>query len=187
MAAAAQVVIPVADGFEDMEVVICCDILRRAGLTVILTALRPGQVTGGRGLCLQPDAIWDDMATADIDLILLPGGMGGVENLARHAPLLKLLQHRMQQGKLIAALCAAPGLLATQGLLDGRRVTAYPGVLDPFSSQYHYEETPVVVDGPLITSRGPGTAMDFALTLVEMLLGPDKRQEIEAPLQRSPS
>jgi 4-methyl-5(b-hydroxyethyl)-thiazole monophosphate biosynthesis len=96
-----------------------------------------------------------------------------------------LLLQRKQQGKLIAAICAAPGLLARQHLLENRHVTAYPGVLDPLSKEYHYESSAVVVDGPLISSRGPGTAMDFALTLVELLLGPEKRQETEIPLQRS--
>ncbi len=180
-----QVVIPVADGFEDMEVIICSDILRRAGLQVALTALRPGTVTGGRGLCLQPDRVWEDLAEAEMELLLLPGGMAGVANLEKHVPLLELLRLRKQRGALLAAICAAPGLLARQHLLDGRRVTAYPGVLDPLSTQYQYEDTAVVVDGPLVTSRGPGTAMDFALTLVEHLLGPEKRQETELSLQRS--
>lgn len=187
MSSAKQVLIPVAAGFEDMEVVICSDILRRAGCQVVLAGLAPGPVTGGRGLSLLPDQIWEHIHETEYDLILLPGGMGGVENLEKHAPLLTLLQQRTRRGGLIAALCAAPGLLARQQLLDNRHVTAYPGVLDPFSRQYHYETSAVVVDGPLITSRGPGTAMDFALTLVELLLGPEKRQETEIPLQRSSS
>ena len=185
MSTAIQVLIPVADGFEDMEVVICSDILRRAGCQVTIVALRPGPVIAGRGLCLVPDTTWDELADTEMDVIVLPGGAAGVENLEKHGPLLELLQQRKQQGKLIAAICAAPGLLARQHLLANRHVTAYPGVLDPLSKEYHYENSAVVVDGPLISSRGPGTAMDFALTLVEFLLGPEKRQETEIPLQRS--
>ena len=185
MTSAIQVLIPVADGFEDMEVVISCDILRRAGLQVVLAGLETGLVTGGRGLRLQPDALLADVAGADIDVILLPGGIGGVERLAKHQPLIGLLQERTRQGQIIAAICAAPAILAAHHLLDGRQVTAYPGTLDPQSRDYTYQENAVVVDGPLITSRGPGAAMDFALTLVEFLLGPEKRQETQAPLQRS--
>ena len=185
MSSAIQVLIPVADGFEDMEVVICSDILRRAGCQVTIVALLPGPVTGGRGLCLIPDTTWDELAATEMDVIVLPGGAAGVENLEKHSPLRDLLLQRKQQGKLIAAICAAPGLLARQHLLENRHVTAYPGVLDPLSKEYHYESSAVVVDGPLISSRGPGTAMDFALTLVELLLGPEKRQETEIPLQRS--
>ena len=94
MTSAIQVLIPVANGFEDMEVVISCDILRRAGLQVVLAGLENGLVTGGRGLCLQPDALLADVADADIDVILLPGGIGGVERMAKHQPLLGLLQER---------------------------------------------------------------------------------------------
>ena len=184
---AIQVLIPVADGFEDMEVVSSCDILRRAGLKVVLAGLDAGLVTGGRGLRLQPDALLTDVLNVDIDVILLPGGHEGVQRLAEYPPLIQLLQERHRRGQIIAAICAAPGLLASHHLLDGRQVTAYPGILDPQSSDYTYQENAVVVDGPLITSRGPGTAMDFALTLVELLLGPEKRRETEAPLQRSTS
>ncbi|WP_298172559.1 DJ-1 family glyoxalase III [Acidithiobacillus sp.] len=187
MTSAIQILIPLADGFEDMEVVISCDILRRAGLTVVLAGLDTGLVTGGHGLRLQPDALLADVVSIDIDVILLPGGTGGVQRLAKHRPLIQLLQERHRRGLIIAAICAAPGMLATHHLLDGRQVTAYPGTLDPQSSNYTYQESAVVIDGPLITSRGPGTAMDFALTLVELLLGPEKRRETEAPLQLSTS
>ncbi|MHB8116548.1 MAG: DJ-1 family glyoxalase III [Acidithiobacillus ferrivorans] len=182
---AIQVLIPVADGFEDMEVVISCDILRRAGLKVVLAGLDAGLVTGGCGLRLQPDVLLADVVSVDIDIILLPGGNRGVQRLAKYQPLIQLLQERHRRGQMIAAICAAPGMLATQHLLDGRQVTAYPGILDPQSADYTYQESAVVIDGPLITSRGPGTTMDFALTLVELLLGPEKRRETEAPLQRS--
>ncbi|MBU2830807.1 DJ-1/PfpI family protein [Acidithiobacillus ferriphilus] len=185
MTSAMQVLIPVADGFEDMEVVISCDILRRAGLKVVLAGLDAGLVTGGCGLRLQPDALLADVVNVDIDIILLPGGNRGVQRLTKHQPLIQLLRERHRRGQIIAAICAAPGMLATHHLLDGRQVTAYPGILDPQSADYIYQESAVVVDGPLVTSRGPGTAMDFALTLVELLLGPEKRRETEAPLQRS--
>jgi len=180
-----HVLIPLADGFEDMEAVIVCDILRRADVQVTLAGLGAGPVRGARGIQILPDALLADVAQESFDLLVLPGGRLGSQRLGEDSRLLDLLRERHERGEMIAAICAAPGVLAAQGLLEGRAVTAYPGTLDPHSPHYHYQETAVVVDGPLVTSRGPGTAMDFALTLVELLLGPAQRAQVEAPLQRS--
>ncbi len=180
-----RVLIPLAEGFEDMEAVIVCDILRRADVQVTLAGLTAGPVRGARGIRLIPDALLADVAQEAFDVLILPGGRLGSQRLGEDAHLISLLRKRHEQGGMIAAICAAPGVLAAQGLLEGRAVTAYPGTLDPHSPHYHYQETAVVVDGPLVTSRGPGTAMDFALTLVELLLGPETRIQVEAPLQRS--
>jgi 4-methyl-5(b-hydroxyethyl)-thiazole monophosphate biosynthesis len=119
----------------------------------------------------------------DYDMIVLPGGQPGTNNLKADERVLKLVQSMAQQGKYVAAICAAPSVLATAGLLDGNRATGFPGALNPFP-KVKQQHAAVVEDGKLITSRGPGTAMDFALTLVERLAGHAKRQEVEAGLQR---
>jgi len=115
------------------------------------------------------------------DMIVLPGGQPGSNHLKADARVLELVKTTAQQGRYVAAICAAPMVLATAGLLDGKQATCYPGSLNGFAS-IHLKSAAVVEDGNLITSRGPGTAMDFALTLVERLAGPAKRQEVEAGL-----
>jgi 4-methyl-5(b-hydroxyethyl)-thiazole monophosphate biosynthesis len=115
--------------------------------------------------------------------VVLPGGQPGTNSLKADARVLKLVQQMAQQGKYVAAICAAPSVLATAGLLDGKRATCFPACLDDFP-RVNLQTAAVVEDGKLITSRGPGTAMDFALALVERLTGQAKRTEVEAGLQR---
>lgn len=179
-----RVVIPIAEGFEEMEAVTCVDILRRAGFTVVVAGIGPTPVRASRGLRVVPDADWEAVHSESWDLIVLPGGAAGVQALSASASLRAFLLDRHQQCQRIAAICAAPGLLAELGILEGRRVTAFPGLLDPQCPSYRLVDAPVVVDGPVITSRGPGTALDFALTLVELLAGTSRRRDTEAPLQR---
>ncbi len=116
--------------------------------------------------------------------MVLPGGMPGSENLKNDARIVGLLQRMAGQGKHVAAICAAPMALHAAGLLEGKRATSFPGVLDKLPGGHRYVEERVVVDGRIVTSRGPGTAMDFALTLVELLAGRAKRVEVESALQR---
>jgi DJ-1 family protein len=180
-----QVVIPLAAGCEEMEVVICADILRRAGAEVSLAGIDgDAAVTASRGVVLLPDCSWEARRQAPMDLLLLPGGAGGVERLRQCSSLLTLLRERMRNAAPVAAICAAPSLLAGQGLLAGKRVTGYPGTLDAASAEYRYCSDPVVVDGSLTTSRGPGTAIDFALQLVAQLFTVERRAEVEKALQR---
>jgi 4-methyl-5(b-hydroxyethyl)-thiazole monophosphate biosynthesis len=121
----------------------------------------------------------------DFDMIVLPGGMPGADHLDRDPRIHGLLQRMAEAGRFTAAICAAPKVLANAGLLDGKQATSYPGFIDAMGlPATRVLEQPVVIDGCVITSRGPGTAMDFALTLIEQLAGPDKRREVEAPLQR---
>lgn len=172
-----------ADGSEELEAVTIVNILRRAGIIVTLAGLSAGPLRGSRGVLLMPDTTLDEVLHNDFDMIVLPGGQPGTNNLKADPRVLKLLQRIAQQGNYVAAICAAPSVLAIAGLLDGKQATSFPGALVPFP-KVKQQNAAIVEDGKLITSRGPGTAMDFALTLVERLAGTAKRQEVEAGLQR---
>ena len=177
------VLVPLAQGCEEIEAVTVIDILRRAGITVVSAGLDDRPVLASRGVMLVPDTTLDDALQHSFDMIALPGGQPGTNNLKADQRIIAMLQDMAQQGKYIAAICAAPSVLATAGLLDGKQATSFPGSLDPFPD-VRQQRTAVAEDGKLITSRGPGTAMDFALTLVERLAGKAKRHEVEAGLQR---
>jgi protein deglycase len=179
----ASVLVPLAQGCEELEAVTIIDLLRRAGIGVVTAGLDDQPVRGSRGVMLVPDVTLDEAATQKFDMIALPGGAQGAENLNNDPRIHGLLKQLTETGRYTAAICAAPRVLASGGLLQGRRVTSFPGVLKSFEG-FEYSEDPVVQDGRLITSRGPGTAMDFALALIENLVGKDKRDEVEAALQR---
>ena len=178
-----KVLVPLAQGCEEIEAVTVIDILRRAGIEVISAGLDAHPVRASRGTVLLADTTLDAALRQTFDMIVLPGGQPGTNNLRADARIRTLLQQMAQQGKHVAAICAAPSVLASSGLLDGKRATSYPGSLDEFAA-VHQQTAAVVEDGKLITSRGPGTAMDFALVLVERLAGHAKRQEVEAGLVR---
>lgn len=180
-----SVLVPLAPGFEDLEATTIVDILRRAGVEVITAGLAPGLVQGSRGMRVQPDANLDDVMQREFDMIALPGGMPGSEHLKNDPRIQALLKRMAAAGRYTAAICAAPMALAAAGLLDGRRATSYPGVVDGLNLPgMVYLPQPVVVDGTVVTSRGPGTAMDFALALVELLVGRAVRDQVEAALVR---
>ncbi len=181
----AHVLVPLAPGCEELEAVTIVDLLRRAGIEVVTAGLQSGTVRGSRGTMLVPDATLDEALDGDYDMVVLPGGQPGARNL-EHDPRIALLLRRMaQQKKFTAAICAAPKVLAAAGLLDGKHATAYPGTLDPTHyPRVHLEQLAVVTDGKVVTSRGPGTAMDFALELIELLAGAKVRAEVEDGLER---
>lgn len=176
--------IPLASGCEELEAVTLVDILRRAGVQVTTAGLQDGPVRASRGTVLVPDAALETALRQDFDLIALPGGMPGSEHLKNDSRIIALLQRMHAAGKYVAAICAAPMALHAAGLLEGKRATSFPGVLDRLPGSHRYSSDAIVVDGNILTSRGPGTAMDFALALVELLTGSGKRQEVEAALQR---
>jgi 4-methyl-5(b-hydroxyethyl)-thiazole monophosphate biosynthesis len=179
------VLIPLAPGFEDLEAVTLIDLLRRAGIEVVTAGLHAGLIPGARGVRVQPDATLDEVMSRDFDMIALPGGMPGAEHLKNDARVQAVLRRLGGAGKYTAAICAAPIALAQAGLLDGKRATSYPGFVEKLGlANTTCLEDPVVVDGKVATSRGPGTAMDFALTLIELLVGRAKRDQVEAGLVR---
>jgi 4-methyl-5(b-hydroxyethyl)-thiazole monophosphate biosynthesis len=178
-----KVLVLFADGSEELEAISVVNILRRAGVLVTLAGLETGAIRGSRGIVLMPDKTIDDVLHEDFDMIVLPGGQPGTDHLKADARVLKLAQRMSKQDKFVAAICAAPSVLAAAGLLDSKQATSFPGALEPFPKVKQLRAA-VVEDGKIITSRGPGTAMDFALKLVELLTGHPKRQEVEAGLQR---
>ena len=181
-----RVLIPLAAGFEELEAVTVIDLLRRAEIEVITAGLEPGAVTGSRGTVLIPDSNLDAEQGGHFDMIVLPGGMPGAKHLDADPRVHHLLRLHQAEGRFAAAICAAPKILAKAGLLDGRSATGYPGILDATEfPQVRLLDDPVVVDGKVVTSRGPGTAMDFALSLIELLAGAERRNRVEVALVRS--
>jgi len=180
----ATVLVPLAQGCEELEAVTLIDLFRRAGVTVTVAGLEADPVTASRGVVLLPETTLDAVLDQDFDLVVLPGGLGGAQRLEADQRIAALLRRMTEQGRYVAAICAAPKVLVSAGLVSGREVTAYPGVLDG-QPDIKLSSAAVVRDGTFITSRGPGTAMDFALSLIEILCGPAKRNEVESALQRS--
>jgi protein deglycase len=181
----ANVLVPLAQGCEELEAVTVIDLLRRAGITVDSAGLDDRPVRASRGTVLIPDITLDEALTRDYDMVVLPGGLPGADHLKNDPRVIELVTRMAQQDKFTAAICAAPRVLAQAGLLSGRRATSFPGSLDVAAIPgIEYSEQPVVRDGTVITSRGPGTAMDFALELIEILGGRQLRDTVESALQR---
>ena len=179
----ASVLVPLAQGCEELEAITVVDLMRRAGIDVVTAGLDDRPVKASRGTVLVPDMTLDEALAREYDMVVLPGGLPGADHLDNDPRIHGLLKDMATSGRYTAAICAAPKVLAHSGLLEGRTVTSFPGVLDAVSG-IEYSTQAVVEDGNVITSRGPGTAMDFALTLIERLVGKAKRDEVEAALQR---
>ncbi len=172
-----------ANGCEEMEAVTTIDILRRGGVEVTVAGLSPGTVNASRGVRLVPDLPLDEaLGKGPWDLVALPGGMDGTRALTEDSRVQALLRDTHKRGAMVAAICAAPMALERAGLLLGRRFTAYPGVLAQDAGGGTYTGARVEVDGKVVTSRGPGTAVDFALTLVGLLAGPEARDKVRQSL-----
>lgn len=180
-----KVLVPIAQDSEELEAISIIDILRRADIDVTVAGLADGPITMSRKTVILPDKSLDEALKQDYDMVVLPGGLPGTDHLRNDKRLRDLLVRMAKNGKFVAAVCAAPTVLAAAGVLKGKRATGYPGFLEKMELD-HVEVTGAAVerDGNVITSRGPGTAMDFALELVEVLAGPQKREEVEARLVR---
>lgn len=183
-----RVLIPLAQGCEELEAVTIIDLLRRAGIDVVTASLDTEMIVASRGVRLLADALLDEVLDEDFDMIVLPGGLPGADHLDNDERIHKLVKRLHEQGKYTAAICAAPKVLANAGVLDGKQATSYPGFIDKMNLPRTQVLTiPVVTDDKVITSRGPGTAMDFALELIEKLAGPAQREAVETPLMRPTS
>ena len=173
-----KVLVPVADGSEEIETACIVDVLRRAEADVTVASVNSLQITASRGMKLVADQLISECVQNTYDLIVLPGGMPGAEHLRDSKELVEMLKRQQNDGRLYAAICASPAVvLHHHGLLAQRKATAYPGFAEQFENTEAIDSR-VVVDGNCITSRSPGTAMEFALKLVELLYGEQKAREI---------
>jgi len=161
-----KVIVPLAPGFEEIETMAIVDILRRAEVEVYLAGTTEPPVASARGVKVIPDILIDDVP--DYDAVVLPGGNPGYMNLAGDERVLKLVKDAYKAGKYVAAICAAPSVLGRAGIMEGITATHYPGI-DVIGAKYTNER--VTRDGTIITSQGPGTAIDFALFLTEIFVG----------------
>lgn len=168
-----------ADGFEEIEAFTSVDVMRRAGLTVEMITVTPDEIVrGAHDVPVLCDKNIVNCDFFDAELILLPGGMPGAATLGECANLRKLLLRFAEKNKPIAAICAAPMVLGKLGLLKGRRATCYPG-FEQYLEGAEYTGAWVEKDGNIITGKGPGASMDFALAVVELLQGKEKVQELK--------
>lgn len=163
-----KVLIPLASGFEEVEAVTNIDVLRRASIEVVTISLNSLDVKGDHGIPIIADQRIDQINIDDFDAIVLPGGMPGAGNLRDSPKILEFVRKIYNKDGLVAAVCAAPIVLEEAGILKGNKATSYPGFSDEMPSS-EYLEKRVVKDGNIITARGPGVAMGFALTIVEYL------------------
>ncbi len=177
-----QILVPIADGVEELEAVTIIDILRRAGARVVVAGVSKKDVTASRGVMIRADVLLSDCIESPFDAIVLPGGVPGVEHLRDCEALITHIKQHHRQNKLLGAICAAPQVvLAYHGILSERRATGHPAFIEHILNQEALDQK-VVVDGNLVTSRGAGTALEFALKLVEILYGRPKTLEIAAAI-----
>jgi len=180
-----HVLVPLAQGCEELEAITITDLLVRAGIRVTTCGLDDKPVTASRGTVILPTTCIENVVGETFDAIILPGGLPGADHLRDNPQVQQLLKRHAAENRYIAAICAAPKALAQAGLLTGRTATAYPGTLEEVPhSDIHISDNAVEIDGKVITSRGPGTAIDFALTLIQQLAGLDRRIEVEQQLVR---
>jgi len=173
-----KVYVFLADGFEEIEGITVIDILRRASLDVCTVSIKEERlVHGGHGIDIMADQLFTECDYTDATMLILPGGMEGMLNLKKYAPLEELLVRAYQEEKYIAAICAAPSILGHLGMLQGRNATSYPSMTQELIGAKISEES-VVQDGHVITSRGVGTTLAFSLKLVEVLQDVESRQKL---------
>ena len=164
------VLVILADGFEEIEAVTPIDVLRRAGLEVLAAGVGKRQIEGAHGVRFETDIVLEQYSGVP-DAVVLPGGLPGADNLKKSKAVSDLLSRMQKSDKIIAAICAAPArVLAPSGMLDGKKATCYPGFEGEFSSKTTFMPDRVVRDGRIITSRGPGSALEFSLELVRSLV-----------------
>jgi len=180
-----KVLVPIALGSEDLEAVTIIDLLRRAEFDVVVAGLTHGTIEMARGTKIVPDMSIDDALEDDYDMIAMPGGLPGAHHLRDDDRIIQRVKDMAAAGNYTCAVCAAPIVLAKAGVLEGKKATSFPGFLDQMDlPNTEVTGSPLEHDGKVITSRGPGTAMDFALELIEALAGKQKRDEVEERLVR---
>lgn len=176
-----QATVVLAPGFEEIEAITVIDVLRRANIEVTTLGLNDTRVEGAHGIVVEADDVLGRRSDQVWDLVVLPGGMPGSAHLRDHPEVQGLIERQFQSGRWLAAICAAPMALGSAGVLRGKEATCYPGFEDHLQGAT-LRQAPVVVDGHVVTSRGPGTALEFALTLVSLVqsaeVAPTLRQQM---------
>jgi len=175
-----RVLVPLAEGFEEIEAISVIDILRRADIEVVTAGLTEGLAEGSHKVKVLPDTSLERIDWQDFDALVLPGGAPGFVNLGNDQRILDMAKEMDRAGRCVAAICAAPSVLIKAGVLQGRRATISPSGAAQVKACADFKEDRVVVDRNLVTSRAPGTALEFALRLVEQLAGREKMEQIKA-------
>ena len=174
-----KVVVFLADGFEEIEGLTVVDLLRRAGVEVVTASVKgKKEINGAHQIMVLADELIEDIDYAKVDMVVLPGGMPGTLNLAKCEMVVNIVKEFHESGKEIAAICAAPSILGDLGILAGKNAVCYPGFEERLSGAIVSEEQ-VIADGNITTSRGLGTAIPFALKLIEKSVGIEEAQKIK--------
>lgn len=173
-----MVYIMLGKGFEETEAIAPGDILRRAQIPMQYVGIGGRVVEGAHGICIQADITLEEMDLTNMDMIVLPGGLGGVESIEGSALAMNAVKFALDNDKYVAAICAAPMILGKRGWLDGKNATCYPGCESGMGKAVVHGDREAVVDGRIITGRAPGAAIEFGLTLSGMLPGAFTPDEI---------
>ena len=174
-----MVYIILGTGFEEIEAVAPCDILRRGGVEVKFAGIGGTLIKGGNGITVQADCTVEEMDLENMELIMLPGGMGGVRSILGSEAAMNAVRYAYENGRLVSAICAAPTILAKLGITDGKHATVYPGMEDQMGSAM-MEAVNAVRDGKVLTGRAPGAALDFGYMLLEELKGAEVAQNVRS-------
>ena len=175
-------VVPLAEGFEEIEAVTIIDVLRRAGAKVTTVYLEQNPITGSHGISILADKNIEGITASDFDCIALPGGMPGSKNLKEDKRVIELIRELNEKGKIIAAVCAAPIVLGQTGILVGKQATCFPGY-ESYLTGASIVPAPVVRDGRIITGKGPGCALPFSIELIEAIYGKEAAANLKDTMQ----
>lgn len=179
----AKVYIFLANGYEEIEGLTVVDLLRRVGIEIVMVSITGGlYVTGSHQITSKADVLFENTDLSDADMLVLPGGMPGTKNLNAHEGLDQLLKDFAQKNKKLSAICAAPSVLGSKGLLNGKKATCYPGYEEALIGA-KIKKDDVVEDGNIITSKGMGTAIDFSLAIISNLAGKAEADKIAKGIQ----
>lgn len=172
-----MVYIILGNGFEEAEAIVPCDLLRRAGVAVSFAGIGGTEIRGGHGICITADCVAEEVDLTAAEMLVLPGGLGGVASIRGARCVMDALKALHARGGLVAAICAAPTVLAQLGITEGKRAVCYPGMEDEMGGARMCDAS-AVRDGNVITGKAAGTAFDFGLLLVETLCGREKAEDI---------
>ncbi len=173
-----MVTIILGNGFEEAEALVPADLLRRAGATVVLASISGPEVTGAHGITVKADAALEELDPRELELVVVPGGMGGVNAISACPAALEYIRSAATLDRCVAAICAGPTVLAKLGLLEGKKAVCYPGLEDQLTGAEAQKGTPVVAEGRIVTGEAAGSAFAFGLKLVELIKGQITAQRV---------